>query len=249
MTSTPSLRVVPDPDDIAAETRRVRGFLGMAEDEPTELTFFVEGRIWLAQVRTLSDHVRALRHAETIRGFNGSYQLVNGPLVEEIFARYEPNKVHRAWNGRANDKNIQQVRALFLDCDPIRIKGISSTDAQKQAAREVADAVCELLVTRVPAESIGRGDSGNGFFVLVALEPFAPTAETGKRIGALLALFQRKFGTDSVKIDQSVFNPARLMPAAGTWKRKGWHTPERPHRKTSFSCTETTIRAPLEAIA
>jgi hypothetical protein len=236
-------------DELEQSTSLVRRFLAMTDDEPTELTFFVEGKIWLAQVRTAADHVRALRQAETIRGFNGSYQLVNGPLVEEIFARYEPNKIHRAWNGRANDKNIEHVRALFLDCDPIRVKGISSTDDQKREAADVADRVCDLLAKRVPVEAIARGDSGNGYFVLVALQPFAPTPETGKRIGSLLDLLQRKFGTERVKIDTSVFNPARLMPAAGTWKRKGWNSPERPHRKTAFSCAEHVARVPLEALA
>ena len=112
-------------NELAIETAMVRRFLGMPDDEPTELTFFAQGRILLAQVENLEAHVQALRDAESIRGFNGSYQLVNGPLVPEIFARYEPNTIDWAWNGRCNDKNIQLVRAMFLDCDPKRIKGIS----------------------------------------------------------------------------------------------------------------------------
>lgn len=248
--SAQPLRVVAVPDAVEASTRRVRTFLGMPDDEPTELTFFVEGRIFLAQVATLDDHVRALRQAERIRGFNGSYQLVNGPLVPELFARYEPNKVHRAWNGRANDKNITSVRALFLDCDPIRIKGISSTDAQKQAASEVIGRVYEQFTAGgVPESAIGRGDSGNGFFMLVAIEPVDPSDEITGRISVLLNQLQRKFGNELVKIDCSVANPARLMPAAGTWKRKGWSTPERPHRMTAFRSSETPTRVPLEFLA
>lgn len=243
------MRMVAVPDAVEASTRRVRTFLGMPDEEPTELTFFVEGRIFLAQVTTVDDHVRALRAAERIRGFNGSYQLVNGPLVPEIFARYEPNKVHRAWNGRANDTNISTVRALFLDCDPKRIKGISATDDEKQAAREVTDRVYELLATTVSPSAIGRGDSGNGFFLLVAIEPVPPSDDTTNRISNLLTLLQRKFGTETVKIDCSVSNPARLMPAAGTWKRKGHSTKDRPHRMTSFECAGTPVRVALEALA
>lgn len=246
---TAELRVVPVPDELDASTRRVRRFLGMPDDEPTELTFFVHGKIWLAQVATLADHVRALRSAERIRGFNGSYQLVNGPLVPELFARYEPNRIDRAWNGRANDTNVTALRALFLDCDPKRIKGISSTDAEKNAAREVTDRVYELFASSVPESAVGRGDSGNGFFLLVAIEPVAPSDETTDRISLLLNGLNRKFGTDMVKIDVSVSNPARLMPAAGTWKRKGYSTKGRPHRMTSFVCSDTPTRVPLEALA
>lgn len=246
---TSNVRALRPEDDLTAQTRRLRAFLGMPDDEPTELTFFVQGRIWLAQVTNLEHHVRALRKAEQIRGFNGAYQLVNGPLVPELFARYEPNAIDRAWNGRANDANILGLRAVFLDCDPKRIKGISATDAEKAAAYEVTMAVRELLKATVGDDAIGMGDSGNGYFLLVAVEPIVPTAETTKRIGALLALLQRKFGTDMVKIDGAVMNPARLMPAPGTWKRKGFSTKDRPHRKTSFECSSYPKRVPLEAIA
>lgn len=245
MTVAHSLVVV---DDIALETRRIRSFLGQADDEPVELTFFVEGRIFVAHAITIRDHVSLLRQGEKMRGFNGAYQLVNGPIDEQVFARYEPNKIHRAWNGRVNDTMIETIRAVFLDCDPVRIKGISATDAQKNDASSVADRICELLRAEYGADAIGRGDSGNGCFVLIAVQPTAPTAETTQAIGRFLDLLQKEFGTKTVKIDGAVANPARLMPAPGTWKRKGWHTLERPHRKTSFECASETKRIPLEAI-
>lgn len=245
-----ALRVVPSQaGEIEASTARIRRFLGMPDDEPTELTFFYEGRISVAHAMTSADHVRLLSASEVRRGFNGAYQLVNGPIAREVFARYEPNKIHRAWNGRVSDPQIECVRAAFLDCDPIRIKGISATNSEKEAALEVAHKVGAFLAANVGREALGFGDSGNGAFLLVALEPIAPTAETTKRISSLLGLLNRKFGTDRVKIDCSVSNPARLMPAAGTWKRKGWSTPERPHRMTSFSCCKHITRVPLEAIA
>jgi hypothetical protein len=227
----------------------MRRFLGMSPDEPTELTFFYQGRIAIAHAMNAKDHVRLLREGERRDGFNGAYCLVNGPLVPEILARYEPNKIHRAWNGRVADEHIQQRRAAFIDVDPKRIKGISATDDEKNAALEVAHAVGALLTERCGRDAIGFGDSGNGAFLLVALEPFPPSEETTKRMTRLLTALNRKFGTARVEIDCSTFNAARLMPAAGTMKCKGWSTAERPHRMTSFSCTKTVARVPLEAIA
>ena len=243
-----ALALAPKVDHLAATTGRVRRFLGMPEDEPTELTFFNEGRIAIAHATTAAEHVRLLRDGERQRGFNGAYQLVNGPINPQVFHRYEPNKIHRAWNGRVNDTMIQTLRAVFLDCDPERLKGISATDLEKQSAREVAAAVADFFSKSVGESAIGRGDSGNGFFVLLALEPCQPSTETTTKISKLLGLLHRKFGKPGVKIDTSVSNPARLMPAAGTWKRKGWSTSERPHRMTTFTCADDVTRVPLEAI-
>lgn len=236
-------------DLLQAATVNVRRFLGMPADEPTELTFFYEGRVFLAQATNAANHVQLLRAAEKREGFNGAYQLVNGPLNPQLFFRYEPNKIHRGWNGRANDPMVLSLRALFLDCDPERIKGISATDEEKAKACEVADAIADAMGAAVGHNAIGRGDSGNGYFVLVALQPVPPTAETTTKISKLLGLLNRKFGVPKiVKIDTSVSNPARLMPAAGTWKRKGWNSPERPHRLTTFTCAESVERVPLEVL-
>ena len=88
-----------------------------------------------------------------------------------------------------------------------------------------------------------------GYFTLIAIEPTAPTSDTTARIARLLTMLHRRFSTDTVKIDISVHNPARLMPAPATWKRKGRSTSERPHRRTSFCCSGNVQRIPLEAIA
>lgn len=243
-----AVAMAPPADLLDVTTGRVRRFLGMPDDEPTELTFFYQGSVAVAHALTAPDHVRLLREAERRPGFNGAYQLVNGPLNPQVFARYEPNKVHKAWNGRANDKVIQSLRAVFLDCDPERLKGISATDDEKLQARGVAAAVADFLVRKVGSGAVGRGDSGNGFFVLLALQPCPPSSETTAKVSKLLGLLNRKFGRPGVKIDTAVSNPARLMPAAGTWKRKGWSTPERPHRLTSFTCDEVVERVPLEVV-
>jgi len=235
--------------ELEIETAGIRRFLGIGVDEPIELTAFVEGRIHIAHARNADEHLRLLRDGDRLRGCNGLYQLVNGPMDPALLARYEPGKWHKAFNGRATDRDIGTVRAIFLDCDAIRPKGISSTEEQLREAWFVADTVeswfAELLGHPF---SIGHGCSGNGYFALIAIEPVAWTKETTQRISKLLTLLNKKFGTATVKIDASVANAARLMPAPGTWKRKGTNTAERPHRMTSFSFRSKIIRVPLEAL-
>jgi len=101
-------------------TAAVRRFLGIGEREPIELTAFVEGRIMVAHARTAEEHVRLLGETDRMAGFNGAYMLVNGPIDDALLARYEVGKWHKAWNGRASDRDIGLRRALFLDVDPVR---------------------------------------------------------------------------------------------------------------------------------
>lgn len=248
-TAVPQLSLVQNRGEIERCTGLLRGFLGMATDELTELTFFVRGRIHVAHAESEQAHVRLLAEAQLMRGFNGAYQLVNGPINPALAARYPGNRIHSAWNGRAGDGDVRLRRAVFIDIDPVRPKGISATDDEKRAAYEVYREVGAFLHGALNDEfALGRGDSGNGYFILIAIEPAPVSSESTARVRAFLKLLAAKFDTDRVRVDTAVGNAARLMPAPGTWKRKGENTTERPHRRTSFRCHERVHRVPLESV-
>ncbi len=178
---------------------------------------------------------------------------MNGPLCADLSARYEQNRWQPATNGRATDKDIGTRRALFIDVDPTRPKGISATNDEKLASWTVADAIRQYLTEKIGREPIGFGSSGNGYYLLIAVEPEPHPGECTERVSKLLKALGRKFGTDRVSIDSTVSNPARLMSCPGTWKRKGRCTTERPHRMTSFSCalspaTGEPDRVPIGAL-
>lgn len=245
----PPLRLLPGSrGEIEINTTIVRRFLGVGHDEFVELTAFTDAGIQVAQCSSESAHLELLREAERLRGFRGVYQLVNGPIDPRLGARYEPNRWHRATNGRATDKDIQALRAVFIDVDPERPKGISATDDEQRAACEVSLAIEEWIAASLGRAALGHGCSGNGYFTLIALDPCAWSAETTAGIARFLALLNKRFAAPGVKIDTSVANPARLMPAPGTWKRKGRNTEERPHRMTSFICKPTVRRVPLREV-
>jgi hypothetical protein len=247
--SRPYLRLLPGQrNELEINTAIVRRFMGYAPDELVELTTLADGGPFVAQITTEVEHIRVLREAASLRGFAGAYMLVNGPIDPRLGARYEPGRWHRARNGRASDKDIQRLRNVFIDCDPVRPKGISSTDDEEREAWEVSHQVEEWIARTLGRQCIGHGASGNGFFTLIALEPCAWTPETTAGIARFLQLVNKRFGTERVKIDTSVANPARLMAAPGTWKRKGRNTPERPHRMTSFVCCPSVVRVPLREV-
>jgi hypothetical protein len=95
--------------------------------------------------------------------------------------------------------------------------------------------VRDWLASELGPYCLGHGISGNGAFLLIAVEPEPDPPAWTARISTFLKLLNKKFSTDLVKIDCSVTNPARIVPCSGTWKRKGLNTPERPHRAVSFS--------------
>src|SRR5271155_92148 len=70
-------------------------------------------------------------------------------------------------------------------------------------------------------------DSGNGYHLLYRIDL---PSDDGGLVKRVLAALAAQFNTPEVKIDEKVFNPARIVKLYGTKARKGDHTDERPHR-------------------
>lgn len=249
---TPALRLVRDwRGEIDMGTRLQRRFFGMGDNEPIELSIFVRGRVFVAHAMSVDHHVRLLTEAERIEGFEGSYCCFNGPAVDGIYYRYPHNEIIRWAKKRTTDKEIRAGRCIFIDWDTNnreRISGISATDAELAATWPPANECRRWLERELGAESIAFGCSGNGHFVLVAVESFAPTEQTTERIATFLEIMNKRFGTSAAKVDGTVAHPGRLMPCAGTTKAKGINSPERPHRRTTITCRPDVVRVPLEAV-
>jgi hypothetical protein len=227
-------------------------FLGMADEEVVELVVLPPSPKMVPSVAyatSLADMTRLAREASRIQRGTGVYVVPN-KIEAAIAARYPVNCWNRADAGRANDGEIELVRTIYIDCDSDRPRGISATDAEKACAYELLRRVEEFFIDELGDDrALGRGDSGNGYSLFIAVEPFVPTKETGERIEGLLKGLARKFQIDGAKIDCSVFNPARLTPMFGSLKCKGSDTPERPHRPTFFICRPNIRRVPLEVLA
>jgi hypothetical protein len=247
----------PVPPDTEVTTSDISAlyfcrFLGLRRGEPVELVALYPGKSWprVAYVTSKDSMLERMREGDETPGIHGVYIVAN-QVMPAIAARYQLNCWNRGDNGRANDSEIQSRRVLYIDVDSERPRGISATAEEKAPCYEVADRVEEFLRKALGDPmgfSLGRGDSGNGLSVFVALEPSAPTKDSTDRIAKFLRALNAKFGTSRVKIDSTVGNPARLVPAFGTVKRKGANTPERPHRPTYFTCRAEVRRVPLEAI-
>jgi len=164
---------------------------------------------------------RAAKAVESLSGTHTVYITLN-PVKQALLARCK-NRLTRANKRTAttSDNDIEELRYLLIDCDPDRPSGISATDSEKDRAKEIARQVVKEL-----GNPLLVGDSGNGYHLI-----YRHNAKDKEQLKAFLQDLAVKYNGD-IKIDTSVFNPARITKVLGTWARKGDNTKERPHRKS-----------------
>lgn len=133
------------------------------------------------------------------------------------------------------DEDVTERRYLLIDIDPVRPKGVCSTDAEKETAVEVAEKVREFMSARHWPRPVVV-DSGNGihlYYRLPTVERGGPCDSATDAIATLLRVMKSKFDTPGSQIDSAVYNPSRIMKVPGTIARKGDDSPDRPHRMSA----------------
>jgi len=159
----------------------------------------------------------------------GLYCTIN-PLNPDILAR-RCYRIDWAEEGElSKDKNIIARRRLLIDVDPIRDPHISATDEEKRHAHDVILNVREFLRSRSWPDPV-LVDSGNGHHLLYSVDL---RADDGGIVERILKALSKRFNNDFVKIDEAVFNSARICKLPGTLARKGDDTPTRPHRRAEL---------------
>lgn len=174
-----------------------------------------------------SDHLDQL--AEEAAGLSprstGVYVTLN-PLNPDLLAR-RCNRVAAADSGLLSaDLHVLRRRWLLVDADPVRTSGVSATDGEKALAWSVIQEVREDLRGSCWADPV-LADSGNGYHLLY---PIDLPPDDGGLVKRTLQALAARYDTARVKVDTTVFNPARISKLYGTLSRKGDGTPDRPHR-------------------
>lgn len=128
------------------------------------------------------------------------------------------------------DGDILRRRWFPIDIDPVRPSGVSSTDAEHQAALvKVAEIAAYLGRERGwPAPVLG--DSGNGAHLLYRID-LPNDDESRDLVKRCLEVLDSIFSDTCCSVDCANHNAARIWKLYGTVSRKGDHTPERPHRR------------------
>lgn len=149
----------------------------------------------------------------------------------------DPRLIARAYNRvqqsdlTTSDKDVLAYRRLLIDLDPVRPSGISSSDSELEAALELRDPVADWVMEEYGFAAPMRAMSGNGWHLLFPLPDWPANARNKDLIKKFLEYISSRFSTPAVKIDTTVFNPARIWKLYGTTARKGDPVPAGPRRE------------------
>ena len=131
-----------------------------------------------------------------------------------------------------SDNDILNYEWLLLDFDTERPSGTSSSNEELEKSHQKAVNVYQTLKEYGFSEPI-TALSGNGYHLLYKVN-FENTPENVQLVKSFLGTLNRLFSDNMVKIDTSVFNPARICKLYGTIAAKGTPTAERPHRQAKI---------------
>lgn len=158
----------------------------------------------------------------------GVYTTLN-PVLPDLLAR-RANRTKSWAENTTTDKQIVRRRWLPLDFDAVRPSGISSTDAEHEAALERAEECRDWLVgLGFSPNSLVLADSGNGAHLLVRLD-LPNDDESTALVNRCLKAADLYLSDDTVTVDCGVGNAARIWKVYGTLAAKGDSTADRPHR-------------------
>ncbi len=206
-----------------AEMRNALGVL-FEPDAVVELRGFV-GRKTVSGYFDDHDVLASEAHSLNKNGFQ-VYVTLN-EVNPDLLAR-AANRIREYPKGTTSDTDIVRIRWLPLDFDPVRPSGVSSTEEEKKAAEQLAREVRDYLMERSWPDPV-VGDSGNGFHLLYRVDMPA-TQKSRDLVKDVLESLAFRFDNERVKLDTSVYNPARIWKLYGTVARKGDSVPNRPHR-------------------
>ncbi len=179
-------------------------------------------------------------------GAHGVYFTLN-PVQEPLLARAK-NRLS-AEISTTSDDQVRCIRWLPIDLDPVRVSGVSSSQEELDAAREVAQQIAEHLEEECGFPSGLRAMSGNGYHLLYRLDDLPGTEEATEVQKRVLFVLSKKFSTERVVVDEKVFNPARIWKCYGTVGRKGDNTEDRPHRRSKLYTPRSLEEIPIVEFA
>jgi hypothetical protein len=178
----------------------------------------------------LTKHFRAKDHSSVVHckaAFEAEALRLNS-LGYNIYIVMNP--ISESFQGKsAADADISHRELLLIDIDRAEKMVAPATDAEINAARQVADAIAAFMEEQGLSEPM-RVMSGNGHHLYYMLADTPNNDESKHLIQTMLLSLANRFDNDLVKIDTVVFNASRVTKVPGTIARKGLESKDRPYR-------------------
>ncbi len=176
--------------------------------------------------------IRDVKFIESNPGTFGAvetcYVTVN-QLHEGVLARSANRfRAYVKENELTSDGEVLRRRWLLIDIDAVKPKNVSATDAEHEQALAAAQELMGWLAKQGFPQPI-LGDSGNGGHLLYHVD-LPNDADTRRLSSDFLKVIKGRFDSKTVRIDDTVFNAARVWKLYGTMVRKGEEVGGRKHR-------------------
>jgi hypothetical protein len=197
-----------------------------------------------------SDITALAKAAQAWDGRAEAIYVALNPVNAALLAR-SVNHVTTNAKTTTQDSDVRLRRWLLIDLDPLRPSGISSSEAEHQAALARATEI-KLALASVGWPDPILADSGNGAHLLYRVD--LPNDRASKDLfDRVLRALSFRFGDSVVGVDETVGNAARISKLYGTLVAKGDNTPDRPHRRSQLfevpANPEAVSSEALEALA
>jgi hypothetical protein len=231
---------------MSAEIRRAVGLL--APDGVVEVRALADGATHSGYFDDQEALARAVEALDADPAVAGIYVTLNAVTPALLARRANRIKMRLGRKDATTaDTDILRRRWLPVDIDPVRPSGVSSTDAEHDAALDAAGRIAVYLSEQGFGEPV-RADSGNGAHLLYRVDLPNDEAATEVVKGVLTTL-DALFSNDLITVDTANYNAARIWKLYGTMSRKGDSTPERPHRRAKILSVPPEMEiVPLERL-
>lgn len=184
---------------------------------------------WKTVSGYFDDMDKLARAALSLDGKVPAVYITLNPVDPALLAR-AANRLEKYAKETTQDHHILRRRWIGFDFDPVRPSGVSSTDAEHEAALERARQVRDWLRERGWPDPI-LADSGNGAHLLYRIDlPNDP--ETLTLVNRCLEAVAFAWEDARITVDQKVGNASRIWKLWGTMACKGDNVPDRPHRRS-----------------
>lgn len=173
-------------------------------------------------------------------------------LDPSLYNRQQQDKLIKS-RTTTSDNDVMCFNFLLIDLDPVRPAGIGSNYEQLGQAHVMAQRIYKSLKAMGFTDPIAAM-SGNGWHLLYRIK-LVNNEQNKEMLKDCLRALDMMFSDDAVKVDTTVFNPARICKLYGTYSRKGANTEETPHRlakivsEGSQVSTDTEVLKALAAAA
>lgn len=168
-----------------------------------------------------------LRAFDTVDLRNTNVYITLNGINDDLYYRAQANQF-LSGKSTTSDSDVFGYDWLFIDLDPERPAGISSTDEEFEMSAALAQDIYVYL-KNIGFEEPVKACSGNGYHLLYNIG-LVNNEENKILLERCLKALSLMFSTDKVKVDTAVANPSRICKLYGTLAQKGSNSDVRRHR-------------------